>query len=197
MPPRASIYLAFCTMVCQSAGTATDPGRKSKEGTSQMPTPTPQREGRKAKPGARFLSEVLADNIRERRVLRRFSQQQLADRMEYFGHRWVRATVSEVERGNRTVTVDELLSLAVVLGVRIPDLLDPAGIEGTRTDDLELGPEWTLAASNASEWVHGLGLIPTLGWDDERKTGGVNFEGDDPRDLPRWAQAQRDRRSAQ
>lgn len=62
--------------------------------------------------------------------------------MTVVGHdNWSRATVSEVERGGRTVTVDELLALAMVLGVTIGDLLDPAGVDGRATEDLDFTPD--------------------------------------------------------
>jgi transcriptional regulator with XRE-family HTH domain len=91
------------------------------------------------------VDEVLAANIRGTRR-RRFWDQRLkvdaaewqpdavaddleqahvAARMRDLGHRWVKQTVSEVERGNRRVTAAELLSLTVVLGATIADLLDP------------------------------------------------------------------------
>lgn len=54
-------------------------------------------------------------------------QEHVAARMRDLGHRWVKQTVSEVERGNRRVTAAELVSLAVVLGAPIADLLDPRG----------------------------------------------------------------------
>src|SRR5918992_5014083 len=87
---------------------------------------TPKRAGRSPKPGSRFLSEVVADNIRAFRVLRRISQSDLAAAMHGHGHHtWSRATVSEVERYGRTVSIDELASAAVVLRVPLNRLLDP------------------------------------------------------------------------
>lgn len=50
--------------------------------------------------------------------------------MRLLGHRWRRATVSEVERGRRNVTVSELLALVVTLDVPVQMLLDPRGPVG-------------------------------------------------------------------
>jgi transcriptional regulator with XRE-family HTH domain len=86
---------------------------------------TPKRAGREPQPGARFPSEVLGANVRTFRRIRDLNQDDLAERMNALGHGWVRATVSEVERGGRNVTVEELLALALVLGEPVADLLDP------------------------------------------------------------------------
>jgi transcriptional regulator with XRE-family HTH domain len=90
---------------------------------------TPKRAGRQPYEGAQFLSQVLAENVRASRQEAQWSQDGLAERMADLGHGWVRATVSEVERGGRNVTVDELGALAIVLGTTIGDLLDPAAWE--------------------------------------------------------------------
>lgn len=50
--------------------------------------------------------------------------------MRVYGHRWRRATVSEVERARRNVTVPELLALVMILGVSVQELLDPRGPAG-------------------------------------------------------------------
>src|SRR5262245_27243130 len=47
--------------------------------------------------------------------------------MGALGHAWSRQTTSDVERGIRKVTVDELLSLALVLEEPIGELLNPRG----------------------------------------------------------------------
>lgn len=109
--------------------------------------------GRETAPDGTFLltaDEVLASNIR--RVRRRrfwdrqymvydplgghddpagpaedYEQEHVAARMRDLGHSWMQQTVSEVERGRRRVTATELLSLTLVLGASIGDLLDPIG----------------------------------------------------------------------
>ena len=86
---------------------------------------TPKRAGRTPKPGSKFLGEVVADNVRGQRSQRRLSQDSLAERIGWLGHSWSRATVSEVERNERTVTLDEFLALALVLGTRPDQLLLP------------------------------------------------------------------------
>jgi len=53
------------------------------------------------------------------------TQEDLAEQMCHLRHARTRATVSEVERGDRNVTVDELGSLTVALGALLSELLDP------------------------------------------------------------------------
>jgi transcriptional regulator with XRE-family HTH domain len=94
-----------------------------------MPTPTPARAGEQPPKDAKFASQVLAGNLRAYRLLRQFEQVKVAERMNSLGHRWFATTVSEVERGRRNVSVDELLGLCLVLGATIEQLLDPRGPE--------------------------------------------------------------------
>jgi transcriptional regulator with XRE-family HTH domain len=86
------------------------------------------------------LGEVLAENIRGCRLLRRLNQEDLAERMRALGHeQWVRATVSEVERYGRNVTVDELFALALALNATPGTLLEPTGVDGSQKADLDVG----------------------------------------------------------
>lgn len=62
----------------------------------------------KVGPVSRYVGEI----VRQERRARDWTQTFLAERMVTAGEpSWSRATVSEVERGNRNVTVDELVSL--------------------------------------------------------------------------------------
>jgi transcriptional regulator with XRE-family HTH domain len=118
--------------------------------------PTDKKAGQQARSGARFLSDVLADNVRAlRSVHHRLTQAALAGRMAYLGHEWTQATVSEVERGVRNVSVDELLALAVSLEASPPELLDPEGIDGRRTEALDYGPGQPLPPRAAAHWLYG------------------------------------------
>jgi transcriptional regulator with XRE-family HTH domain len=117
---------------------------------------TPKRAGRAPQPGSRFLSDAFADNVHAYRSLQRLSQEDLARKMVDHGHpSWSRATVSEVERGRRTVTIDELLALALVFNAPIGRLLDPAGLDGRGTVPLDVGGWRPMPAAVASPWVRG------------------------------------------
>ncbi len=89
-----------------------------------MPEPTPERAGLKPPERALFPSQVLTRNLGAVRRLRGWRQQFVAERMMFLGHAWTPATVSEVERGRRNITVDELFSLALVFELTIERLLD-------------------------------------------------------------------------
>lgn len=130
---------------------------------------TPHRSGRKAREGNRFLSEVVADNIRSWRGLRRLSQTDLAERMVALGHpTWSQAAASSIERYNRAVTIDELGSLALILELSPADLLDPAGPDATELD-VELTEQSTIAHRIASAWMR------------DRLTLRLDWDGNDPR----------------
>lgn len=117
---------------------------------------TPRKAGRTAQPGSRFLVDVVAANVRDHRALRRISQDQLAGAMAAMGHGWSRATVSLVELGDRNVTVDELAALSFALFATIPELLDPAGVEGRSQEAIDLGwSDQPLPQPQARDWLAG------------------------------------------
>lgn len=100
-----------------------------------------RRRTRKATPGSRLPSDVLADNIRAYRFLQNQTQEKLAARMTAFGHDWTAGTVGFVERNERAVNVDELVGLALCLGVTLGQLLDPTGPGHLRDEErLDIGP---------------------------------------------------------
>lgn len=129
-----------------------------------MPEPTPDRAGIEPPEGALFPSQILARNLGGIRRLGGYRQELVAERMNFLGHPWTRQTVGEVEQNRRNVTVDELLSLALVFGITVARLLD-ARIERAALG--ELGDE---------------GLIEFHGWPRKRKvallrpgTAAVNY----------------------
>lgn len=72
--------------------------------------------------------EVFGQNLRRVRRLKEISQEELALRADLS-----RTYVSEVERGVRNVSIDNMGLLADALGVPLRDLVDPSmfsGIEG-------------------------------------------------------------------
>jgi transcriptional regulator with XRE-family HTH domain len=103
------------------------------------------------------MADVVAENVRDRRALKRFSQETIATRMRQLGFDWSHTTVSETERRYRSVSIDELVALAIVLQVDLADLLDPTGADGSRTEPVDYGQaEYrTLPAVVARHWVRG------------------------------------------
>jgi transcriptional regulator with XRE-family HTH domain len=75
-----------------------------------MPVPTPAAAGEQPPHGSTTIPEVLGANIRAYRLLKELEQEDLAARMRLHAHPWRRATVSEVERARRNVTVPELVT---------------------------------------------------------------------------------------
>lgn len=128
-----------------------------------MPQATPKRAGRSAKAGSRFPAEVLAANVRDYRQLRGLSQEQLAQKMAELGHPWTAGIVGFVERGDRNVTVDELVGLAFCLGFHPGKLLDPAGVLGlyggadvagaSQASGLDIGLAVPLSQAMAGAWL--------------------------------------------
>lgn len=75
------------------------------------------------KPG-REVTQILADNIRAYRKVKHLSQEELADMCDLH-----RTYVGSVERGERNVTLSTLETLAMTLGVSIPELLTKRAFE--------------------------------------------------------------------
>jgi transcriptional regulator with XRE-family HTH domain len=117
----------------------------------------PEPAGREPLPGSRFLSDVVAEKVRAYRTgVRHMTQDDLADGMRQHRHRtWVRATVSEVERGRRNVTIDEMASLAIVLEVPLVTLLDPVPLGGGPAEPLDVGLPTPIPARMAHQWASG------------------------------------------
>ncbi len=112
-----------------------------------MPARTPRMDQRTPpEEGSSYPSDVFASNLRAYRRLRDLEQEMVANRLANFGHTWTRQTVSDVERGRRNVTVDELLALTDVLGANVSELLDPRGPGGRKGPRLYLGERVTSVA---------------------------------------------------
>jgi transcriptional regulator with XRE-family HTH domain len=131
--------------------------------------PTPKRKT-DSRPGARFMTAAVAKNVHDRRVLKGITQEDLAGRMRDLGHTaWAGPTVSQVERGRRSLSLDEFLGLALTIGVAIPELLDVRGVEGRQSEPVELGHTAPLSGDYVNEWAHGRAVITPSGegWDIE------------------------------
>jgi transcriptional regulator with XRE-family HTH domain len=117
-------------------------------------------------------SDVLAANLYAYRVLQRMSQEELAIRMTELDHGWSRSTVSDVERGGRRVTTDEMFGLAISMGVSVAHLLDPAGPDQRRQLSLDVGlsgPDAErIAPNDAHLWVIGRAVIRFSAEEDRR-----------------------------
>jgi transcriptional regulator with XRE-family HTH domain len=120
---------------------------------------TPTSKGRSATPGAVLLSDVVARNVRAYRRVRDLTQDQVAAAMSELGHGWSGSTLSFAEKGDRTLTTDELFALAIVLETDVLDLLDPTGIDKRQIAPVDYGRgrsvEHTLPATVVKNWLRG------------------------------------------
>jgi transcriptional regulator with XRE-family HTH domain len=124
-----------------------------------MPEPAPGR-GREPLPGSRFLSDAVAEKVRGYRLLRRMKQDDVADGMRKLRHHtWTRQTVSDVERVQRNLTVDELVGLSIVLGLSLNELLDPVPVGGGPPPALDVGLPVALPPDTVRHWSAGASLF--------------------------------------
>jgi transcriptional regulator with XRE-family HTH domain len=69
---------------------------------------------------------LISDNIVAARARARLSQASLAARMKSLGYGWYSQTVGSAERGERRVTAEEVLGLALALETSVAALLRPS-----------------------------------------------------------------------
>jgi transcriptional regulator with XRE-family HTH domain len=95
---------------------------------------------------------TVAANVRRiRDDVRGWSTYELSGKLAKAGRPIAPSAVSKIERGERQVTVDELMTLALVLGVNPNALLLPATAEG----DVELTGGPARPAGDVWEWAEG------------------------------------------
>ena len=127
-----------------------------------MPAPAPGRGDRKPLPGSRFLSDAIAEKVRAYRLLRRMKQDDVADRMrELRHHTWTRQTVSDVERVQRNLTVDELVGLSIVFELKLNELLDPVPVDGGPPPALDIGLPVPIPSDIVRDWSAGASIFLT------------------------------------
>ena len=125
-----------------------------------MPEPAPGRGGREPLPGSRFLSDAVAEKVRGYRLLRRLKQDDVADGMRKLRHHtWTRQTVSDVERVQRNLTVDELVGLSIVLELSLNELLDPVPVGGGPPPALDVGLPVPIPPNIVRHWSAGASIF--------------------------------------
>jgi transcriptional regulator with XRE-family HTH domain len=124
-----------------------------------MPAPAPGRGGREPLPGSRFLSDTVAEKVRAYRLLRRLKQGDVAEEMRKLRHPWTQATVSQVERGQRNLTVDELLGLSILFDVSLNELLDPVPVGGGPAPALDVGLPVPIPPDIVPHWSAGANIF--------------------------------------
>lgn len=88
------------------------------------------------------MAAHVADRVRELRTARRWSAQQLADRLATTAPNLTRGTIAKIESGVRKVlTIDEVGALADAFDLQLPDLLSPKTDVQTRRINCALLPD--------------------------------------------------------
>jgi transcriptional regulator with XRE-family HTH domain len=124
-----------------------------------MPASTPRRAGREPLRGSRFLSDTVMEKVRAYRLLRRLKQEDVAEEMRKLRHPWTQATVSQVERGQRNLTVDELVGLSIVFELSLNELLDPVPVGGGPPPALDIGLPFPIPPDIVRHWSGGAALF--------------------------------------
>jgi transcriptional regulator with XRE-family HTH domain len=119
----------------------------------------------------RFLSDTIAEKVRAYRLLRRLKQGDVAEEMRKLRHPWTQATASQVERGQRHLTVDELAGLSIVFNVSLNELLDPVPVDGGPPPALDIGLPFALPPDMVRRWSAGASLF----FDKEAGSGKVRI----------------------
>jgi transcriptional regulator with XRE-family HTH domain len=96
-------------------------------------------------------SHHLARRVREIREHRRWTQQDLANRLAELDFPLGRPAITKIEARDRGVSVDEALALAAALGVAPVHLLVPVDNEAW----FALSKKWTVPAPLARDWIRG------------------------------------------
>lgn len=111
-----------------------------------------------AVPGATTAAEAIARNVKRLREAQRLRQADLSERLEVLGQPMRQNTLTRVENLQRSVTVPELLALALALGTTPTALLDPGAeyLAIGATDDPTL-----LSPKDARAWLGGARTIIT------------------------------------
>lgn len=103
--------------------------------------------------------KTVGENIARFRKRRDLTTRQLSAALER-AHRPIPASgITRMEKGERVVTADELVALAVVLGVNPSALLLPLDVVGRRTGDVEITGAGTVPGWLAWGWADGVGPL--------------------------------------
>lgn len=94
---------------------------------------------------------AVAANVRRLREGRRYTLRSLAQALTEAGWPLSADSLNKIEKGTRRVDVDDLMALAVVLGVHPAALLLPF----TATDDMEITGHGAVPADTAWRWMEG------------------------------------------
>lgn len=101
------------------------------------------------RPPTHPLSALVGGRVRKLREERGWTQDQLAGHLRMIGLNWPRSTVAKLERGERAVSLEELLLVAMIFDLPIADL-----VPGT-ADEIALTPLSSVRAGDLSAFLRG------------------------------------------
>lgn len=96
----------------------------------------------------------MAENLKQIRGGRGLSYAELARRLKELGHPILDTGLMKIEKGERRVDVDDLVALALALGVNVSSLLLPRFIPDS-AEDIELTPSFRTNPGTAWDWADG------------------------------------------
>lgn len=103
------------------------------------------------KTDSQTAGEAFAANLKLLRGRLALSQQQLADQLAEIAFPLDRSAISKIESGQRNVSIDEALAIAVALGVEPAALLFPR-----TTADVRIAPKMVVSNTRAAMWFRGM-----------------------------------------
>jgi transcriptional regulator with XRE-family HTH domain len=104
---------------------------------------------------------IFGRRVRDERQRQGLRQDELVDRLAKLGRPMDRSNLGRIERGETTGQLDNVMALALALGVAPIHLLVPRDAE----EKVELAPKRPpLAARTARLWISGRELLPDSDW---------------------------------
>lgn len=107
------------------------------------------------------IGAYLVANLKDLREARKLSYQDLSARMREVGRPIPALGLSRIEKGTRRVDADDLVGLALALGVNPSALLLPRTV--ARDDEIRLTDKCHARASDAWAWADGDRPLPAAG----------------------------------
>ena len=104
------------------------------------------------------MGRYVIENLKQLRDARRLTYRELADRLAELGRPIPTLGLSRIEKGTRRVDADDLVALAIALGVNPAALLLPR--DTGPGDEIELAENFPAAAVAAWEWSAGHYPLP-------------------------------------
>src|SRR4051794_34262450 len=104
-------------------------------------------------------SDYVAENVAGLRRVRGLSQQELSARLSELGRPMLPSALSKIEGRDRSVDVDDLIALAIALGVSPSRLLLP---DRGSDEDVALTSSLSTPAFLAWQWANAFAPLPTL-----------------------------------